>query len=248
MNDHPILALDHISTRFGKTPVHHNISLRIGVGEAVGLVGGSGSGKTTLLRAMTGLHRPHEGEIRVFGYRLWDPREDTPALRRRWGVLFQGGALFSALTVYDNVAFPLRELHGLDEALVAELVTWKLQSVGLDPGAGERLPAELSGGMVKRAALARAVVLEPELLFLDEPTAGLDPPAARSFIGLIRSLRARLGLTILMVSHDIATLTALCDRIAVLAGGGIVADAPPATLRKLANPVVRDFLAPPDGD
>lgn len=247
MTPAPVLAMDGIRTQFGGVTVHANISLRVRAGETVGLIGGSGSGKTTLLRIMIGLTRPQAGHIQVFGRELGHMGEDTTSLRRRWGVLFQHGALFSALTVFDNVAFPLRELRLLDEALIADVVAWRLQSVGLG-AAASYLPAELSGGMVKRAALARALALEPELLFLDEPTAGLDPSTARGFVRLIRSLRERLQLTIVMASHDSQTLTALCDRIVVLAEGRIVADAPPATLRQMTHPFVQEFFGPSDAE
>ncbi|HBG29135.1 ABC transporter ATP-binding protein [Candidatus Macondimonas diazotrophica] len=220
MNTPPtaVIELRGIVTRFGRQVVHDGIDLRMQRGEVLGLVGGSGSGKTTLLREMIGLQRPSEGTVIAFGESLLDARgSHAAALRQRWGVLFQHGALFTALTVADNIALPLRELRVLDEALIRELVRLKLAMVGLKPEDGRRYPAELSGGMIKRVGLARALALDAELLLLDEPTSGLDPVASELFVDLIAELRTTLGLTVALVTHDLDTLVDLCDRIAVLA-------------------------------
>lgn len=218
-----VVEIEGLWTRFGRNAVHRGIDLRVDRGEVFSLVGGSGSGKTTLLRQMLGLERPHRGWVRVMGE---DLHQCDPAvlqrLRNRWGVLFQAGALFSALTVYDNVALPLRELRTLDEGLIRDLVMLKLDMVGIESRHARKVPAELSGGMVKRVALARALALEPELLFLDEPTAGLDPDRSESFVQLIEELRRELALTVVMVTHDLDTLVALSSRIAVLFDGRLV--------------------------
>jgi phospholipid/cholesterol/gamma-HCH transport system ATP-binding protein len=212
-----VVEVKGLWTQFGDNVVHRNIDLCVRYGEIMSLVGGSGSGKTTMLRQMIGLERPTRGEVRVFGVSLHG--NDSVALRKlrdRWGMLFQEGALFSALTVFDNVALPMRELRLLDEGLVHDLVMMKLDMVGIEPRHALKMPAELSGGMVKRIALARALALEPELLFLDEPTAGLDPDRSESFVTLIQELHRELKLTVVMVTHDLDTLVALSDRVAVL--------------------------------
>jgi phospholipid/cholesterol/gamma-HCH transport system ATP-binding protein len=212
-----IIEIKGLWTQFGGLTVHRGIDLDVHSGEIMSLVGGSGSGKTTLLRQMLGLEKPARGEVRVFGIPLHgsEPAE-LRKLRERWGMLFQEGALFSALTVYDNVALPLREMRTLDEELIHDLVMMKLSMVGIEPLHATKMPAELSGGMIKRIALARALALEPELLFLDEPTAGLDPDRSESFVTLIQELHRELNLTVVMVTHDLDTLVALSHRIAVL--------------------------------
>jgi phospholipid/cholesterol/gamma-HCH transport system ATP-binding protein len=212
-----VVEVKGLWTVFGTHVVHRGIDLCVRRGEVMSLVGGSGSGKTTMLRQMLGLERPTKGEVRVFGCSLHgDDAEGVRALRNRWGVLFQEGALFSALSVYDNIALPLRELRTLDEGLIRDLVMMKLEMVGIEGRHASKMPSDLSGGMVKRIGLARALSLEPELLFLDEPTAGLDPDRSESFVSLIKELRRELNLTVVMVTHDLDTLVALSDRVAVL--------------------------------
>jgi phospholipid/cholesterol/gamma-HCH transport system ATP-binding protein len=224
MDKRCLIEVRNLWTRFGDHVVHRDVNLAVNRGEILSLVGGSGSGKTTLLRQMMGLETPYRGEVRVFGVPLHDSDpEEIQRIRRRWGVLFQHGALFSALSVYDNIALPLRELGSVDEALIRELVLLKLRLVGIEAGHAAKMPSDLSGGMVKRVALARALAMEPELLFLDEPTAGLDPDRSESFVHLIQALQRELELTVVMVTHDLDTLISLSDRVAVLCDQQIVA-------------------------
>jgi phospholipid/cholesterol/gamma-HCH transport system ATP-binding protein len=213
-----VVRLEHVYTRYGTKVVHEDVNLAIRDGERLGLVGGSGSGKSTLLREMIGLQAPSSGRVTVFGTPLYERGgHHAERLRDRCGVLFQAGALFTDLTVYDNVALPLRELRALDETVIRELVLLKLRLVGLETSVATLLPYQLSGGMVKRVALARALALEPELLFLDEPTSGLDPVGSENFVRLLEGLHGDLGFTLVLVTHDLLTLRALCDRVAVLA-------------------------------
>jgi phospholipid/cholesterol/gamma-HCH transport system ATP-binding protein len=239
----PVIGIRGLSTRFGEVWVHRDVDLEIARGEMVSLVGGSGSGKTTLLRQIIGLLVPTIGEIRVFGEPLFGGGiERERSLRRRFGVLFQQGALFSAFSVFDNVAFPLRELKKFDEATIRDLVMLKLDLVELLPRHGDLMPAELSGGMIKRVALARALALEPELLLLDEPTAGLDPDRSDGFVRLIRQLGDELALTVVLVTHDPDTLAALSTRVAVLADQRIVGYGPLAEIAGIDHPFVRSFF------
>lgn len=237
------IRMRDIHTRFGDNEVHRGISLCVHYGERLALVGGSGSGKTTLLREMIGLLQPTSGSVQVFGEDLntGDPSR-VQALRNRCGVLFQAGALFTDLCVFDNIALPLRELGGIDERLVNDLVMLKLQMVDLAPAVAAVMPYELSGGMVKRVALARALALEPELLFLDEPTSGLDPVASDKFVQLINRLHRDLGFTMVMITHDLPTLPDLCDRIAVLADGGMVTLGTLREIMQVDHPFVREFF------
>ena len=239
----PTIEIRGVSTRFGDAVIHRNIDLDVHAGQILGLVGGSGSGKTTLLREIVGLLVPTAGSVKLFGYSVLD---ENPLIRRnvrrRFGMLFQHGALFSALSVFDNIAFPLRELRELDEDLIRDLVFMKLAMVELEPRHAHLMPAELSGGMVKRVALARALSLEPELLVLDEPTAGLDPDLADNFVKLIRMLQKELGFTVVMVTHDLDTLAGLASRVAVLAEQRIVACGSPAEVLAVDHPFIRDFF------
>ncbi len=238
-----VIEIRGLQTRFGSTMIHRHIDLDVNAGQMLGLVGGSGSGKTTLLREMVGLLKPNRGTVKLFGDSVLDTNPIIQRrLRRRFGMLFQQGALFSALSVFDNIAFPLRELRTLDEALIADLVHLKLKMVELEPRHGQLMPAELSGGMIKRAALARALSLEPELLMLDEPTAGLDPDMASNFVKLIGMLQAELGFTVVMVTHDLDTLAGLATHIAVLAEQRLIAHGTPDEVLAVDHPFIRNFF------
>jgi len=238
-----VLELAGISTVFGKTTVHRDLNLRVEAGQVVGLLGGSGSGKTTLLREMLGLLRPTAGSIRLFDVDLNEGDAMVQrALRRRLGMLFQHGALFSALSVFDNIAFPLRELRCLDADWIRRLVHLKLSMVELEPAHGKLMPAELSGGMIKRVALARALALEPELLLLDEPTSGLDPDRSQNFVDLVGDLQKALGLTVVMVTHDLNTLAGLASHVAVLADQHIIAFGPKDEVMTVDHPFVTGFF------
>jgi phospholipid/cholesterol/gamma-HCH transport system ATP-binding protein len=238
-----VIEVRDLHTRFGRTFVLAGIDLEVRRGEVLSVVGGSGSGKTTLLRQMLGLDRHWRGSVKVLGFDLQQGNpQDLARLRTRWGVLFQAGALFSALSVFDNVALPLRELRLLPEDLIRDIVMLKLEMVGIEYRHTGKLPAELSGGMVKRVALARALALDPELLFLDEPTAGLDPARSDSFVDLVGTLRRELNLTVVMVSHDLDTVAALSDRVAVLAQHRLVAVGSLAEVAQSDHPVVVGLL------
>ncbi|WP_153146170.1 ABC transporter ATP-binding protein [Dechloromonas sp. H13] len=237
-----VVEMRGLSTLIGDRYVHRDLDLRVMAGQIVGLIGGSGSGKTTLLRQILGLLRPAAGSVNLFGEDLAVAHPVAQrAMLRRLGMLFQGGALFSALPVFDNIAFPLRELKCLDDDWIRRLVHLKLAMVELEPGHGKLMPAELSGGMVKRVALARALALEPELLLLDEPTAGLDPDRSRSFADLLRELQRELGLTVIMVTHDLDTLARLATHVAVLAEQRIVEFGPLADVMAGDHPLVAAF-------
>jgi len=213
----PIISVRGLRTQFGPQVIHDGLDLDVRAGEVIGVVGGSGTGKSVLLRTIVGLNRQTAGTISVFGADTGGLNEaEWRQLEARWGVLFQAGALFSSLTVAENIQVPFREHTDLPPPLMSELTSLKIELVGLPPGACGKFPAELSGGMRKRAGLARALALDPEILFLDEPTAGLDPIGAAAFDQLIRSLQKSLGLTVFMVTHDLDSLATICDRIAVL--------------------------------
>ncbi|MDQ7989147.1 MAG: ATP-binding cassette domain-containing protein [Candidatus Dactylopiibacterium sp.] len=243
MTPAPVIELRGISTRLGGQWVHRELDLAVARGDLLALVGGSGAGKTTLLRQMIGLARPTRGEVLLFGQTHNEGRRAERFARlRRMGVLFQHGALFSALSVFDNVAFPLREFGGLQEDEIRPLVLAKLAQVELEARHARLMPAELSGGMVKRAALARALALEPELLLLDEPTAGLDPERSAGFVRLIRQLHAELGLTVVFVTHDLDTLAALATRVAVLAEHRILASGTLEEIQAVDHPFIQKFF------
>jgi phospholipid/cholesterol/gamma-HCH transport system ATP-binding protein len=242
-DNQPIVEIQGLWTQFGQVVVHQDLDLTIAPGEILSLVGGSGSGKTVLLREMLGLQRPTRGCVRVFGEDINQADTDQlQQLRNRWGMLFQHGALFSALNVFNNVAQPMRELRTLPEDLIRDAVLLKLHMAGIGPEHAPKMPADLSGGMIKRVALARALALEPELLFLDEPTAGLDPAASESFVELIHSLHQEMHLTVVMVTHDLDTLFALSTHIAVLAEKRIIAFGAPGDVLAVQHPFIEQFF------
>ncbi len=239
----PVVQITNLQTRFGRTVVHQDLNLDIERGEIMSIVGGSGTGKTVLLRQMLGLERPTRGCVRIFGEDITQANaEHLQQLRNHWGMLFQQGALYSALTVFDNIAQPLRELRTLPADVVRDAVLLKMNMVGLGPEHANKMPADLSGGMIKRVALARALALEPQLLFLDEPTAGLDPDLSESFVALIKSLHRELNLTVVMVTHDLDTLFALSTRIAVLAEKHVIAVGPTREVIKVEHPFIKEFF------
>ena len=231
---------------FGKRVIHDGIDLDVYRGEVMALVGGSGSGKSTLLREMIMLHRPDGGSVQLFGTELVGVKDAVAQqLRRRLGVLFQQGALFSGMTVLQNTGMPLREHTRLDDAMIDALARVKIAQAGLPPEAAALFPSELSGGMIKRAALARAMALDPEILFLDEPTSGLDPTSAGSFDDLLLDLKDMLGLTVLMVTHDLDSLWGVADRVAVLGDGKLQGVDSMTSLSKSTNPHIREYFEGP---
>jgi phospholipid/cholesterol/gamma-HCH transport system ATP-binding protein len=242
-----VIRVRGLVTRFGTQTIHDGLDLDVRRGEVLGVVGGSGTGKSVLLKTIIGLIRPAAGTIEVLG-------DDTStlndaeriALQSRWGVLFQDGALFSSMTVAENIQVPLKEHTTLDPATIEEVARIKIAMTGLPPNAGLKYPSELSGGMKKRAGLARALALDPDILFLDEPTAGLDPIGASAFDELIKSLQRSLGLTVFMVTHDLDSLRAICDRIAVLIDKRILVDTLEA-LRLVNQPWIREYFHGPRG-
>lgn len=244
-----VICVRGLVNRFGDQTVHDGIDLNVRRGEILGVVGGSGTGKSVLMRSIIGLQRPDAGEVEVFGEPMIDRNEDEAKwVRKRWGVLFQGGALFSTLTVAENVQVPIREYYPeLDPALLDEIAAYKVAMTGLSPEAGPKYPSELSGGMRKRAGLARALALDPELLFLDEPTAGLDPIGAANFDSLLKSLKETLGLTVFLITHDLDTLYAICDRVAVLADHKVIAVGTIPELLALDHPWIEEYFKGPRG-
>ena len=243
-----VIAVRGLRTQFGATVIHENLDLDIRRGEIVALVGGSGSGKTTLLRAIIMLLQPVAGSIELFGEEIVGIGEVAAfRLRRRFGMLFQQGALFSSLTVRENVAAPLREHTRLPARRIMDIADLKIALAGLPADAGNKLPRELSGGMLKRAALARALALDPALLFLDEPTAGLDPVSAGAFDELVVQLKESLGLTVVMVTHDLDTLWSATDRVAFLGEQRVIGYAPMRELTRAEHPLIRAYFEGPRG-
>ena len=243
-----VVEVQGLVSKFGDHVVHDGLDLQVRKGEILGLVGGSGAGKSVLLNTLIGLKEPDAGVVKVLGVELHKATDAArDELETRWGVLFQSGALFSSLSVRENVSAPLVEHTKLPPGLIADLADLKIQLVGLAPGAGRLKPAELSGGMRKRAGLARAIAVDPELLFLDEPTAGLDPIGAEQFDSLIRNLSASLGLTVFMITHDLDSLYALCDRVAVIADKKVVAVDTIPELERSEHPWIREYFMGPRG-
>lgn len=243
------IVIEGLTNRFGDQVVHEDLSLKVRKGEILGVVGGSGSGKSVLMRSIIGLQMPDAGSIEVFGQSMIgvDPNENR-GVRSRWGVLFQGGALFSTLTVGENVEVPLKQFYPeLAPDLLHEIAGYKVRLSGLPEGTASKYPAQLSGGMKKRAGLARALALDPELLFLDEPTAGLDPIGAAAFDRLTRELTDTLGLTVFLITHDLDTLYEICDRVAVLADRRVIAVGPIPELLATDHPWIQEYFNGPRG-
>ena len=246
MNTDPIIRIRGLRNQFGAQVVHDGLNLDVQRGEVIGIVGGSGTGKSVLLRTIVGLNRQAAGTIEVFGIELAKlSAEQRREQEQRWGVLFQDGALFSSLTVAQNIQVPLREPLHLPQALMDESAAIKIGLGGLPPEAADKYPSELSGGMRKRAGLARALAMDPEIVFLDEPTAGLDPIGAAAFDQLIRSLQRSLGLTVFMVTHDLDSLHAICDRIAVLAEKRVLVVGDMAAMLRHDHPWIREYFHGP---
>jgi phospholipid/cholesterol/gamma-HCH transport system ATP-binding protein len=244
-----VIEVHGLRNAFGDQVIHEGLDLEVRRGEILGVVGGSGTGKSVMMRSIIGLQQPDEGEVRVFGEPMLD-RDDSALqpIRKRWGILFQGAALFSTLTVAENVQVPLREFYPrLSERLLDEIAAYKIVMVGLPEDAGPKFPAELSGGMRKRAGIARALALDPELLFLDEPTAGLDPIGASAFDRLVLDLRDQLGLTVFLITHDLDTLYAICDRVAVLADRKVIAVGTIPELLALDHEWIQEYFRGPRG-
>jgi phospholipid/cholesterol/gamma-HCH transport system ATP-binding protein len=239
-----ILEVDGIVTRFGTQTIHNSVSFTVPRGQLVALIGGSGTGKSVLLREIIGLMRPTAGTVRLLGTDIWRASADElAAVRRRFGMMFQDGALFSSLDVAHNVAVPLVEHTDLPPEVLWPLVQLRIGLAGLAPEVGGKMPSELSGGMRKRAAIARALALEPEVIFLDEPTSGLDPITARAFDKLVRFLVDELGITVFLVTHDLDTLLTVVDRVIVLAKGEVLADGPVREVMCTIDPWVESYFS-----
>ncbi|MDF1623647.1 MAG: ATP-binding cassette domain-containing protein [Pseudohongiella nitratireducens] len=247
-DNNAIVSIRGLSNAFDGRYVHRDLDLDVRPGEILGIVGGSGTGKSVLLRSIVGLQRPVAGEISLFGSDMASANEtERLQIRQRIGVLFQQGALFSSLTVTENVSLPLIEHRGLSTRMAADIAAVKIAIAGLPPHAGDLYPADLSGGMIKRAALARALALDPDILFLDEPTAGLDPIGAAAFDQLLLTLRDAFGLTVLMVTHDLDSLHAACDRIAVLSQQQVLVVGPLAEVAQTDDSWIQSYFAGPRG-
>jgi len=239
-----VVEVDSIVTRFGEQTVHDGVSFKLQRGTLTALIGGSGTGKSVLLREIIGLQRPTGGRIRLLGTDVWqDSEEKLNAMRRRFGMMFQDGELFSSMTVAQNVAVPLVEHARVPPALLDPLIKLRLAQAGLGADAAEKMPSELSGGMRKRAAIARALALEPEVLFLDEPTSGLDPTTARTFDKLVRSLVDDLGITVFLATHDLDTLLTVVDRIIVLGAGKVLADGSIEEILSVDNEWIQSYFS-----
>ena len=249
MSHDNIITVRGLSNSFGEQVIHEDLDLDLRRGEILGVVGGSGTGKSVLMRSIIGLQTPDAGEIEVLGENMIGREEDEAKnIRRRWGVLFQNGALFSTLTVAENVEVQIREYFPfIKPPLLDEIAGYKISMSGLDADAGPKYPSELSGGMRKRAGLARALALDPELLFLDEPTAGLDPIGAAAFDELIEGLKDKLELTVFLITHDLDTLWAICDRVAVLSEKKVVAVGTIEELLALDHPWIQEYFNGPRG-
>jgi len=248
MAEQPIIEIKGLSTYLGGHWVNKDLDLTVQQGEVMGIVGGSGAGKTTVLREMLWLQKPNSGSIKVFGTEITTASSRALlALQRRWGVLFQSNALFSSLTVLENVAFPLKEHTSLDHETINELALLKILMVGLPADAAIKYPAELSGGMQKRAAFARAIVLDPELIFLDEPSAGLDPNSAEGIDDLILNLQGTMGLTVVIITHDMDSLWRVTNRVAFLGEGRVLCVEPMAKLCVNPHPEIKQFFSGPRG-
>lgn len=246
--DEPIISIRGLRNAFGEQVVHDNLDLDVRRGEIIGVVGGSGTGKSVLMRSIIGLQRPQRGEISVLGRNVLDGDASFLGIRRRSGVLFQGGALFSTLTVGENVTVPMKEFYPeISQELRHEIALYKIVLSGLPSSAANKYPSELSGGMKKRAGLARALSLDPDLLFLDEPTAGLDPIGAAAFDELTRELQQTLGLTVFLITHDLDTLYEICDRVAVLADKQVIAVGTIDELLATDHPWIQEYFNGPRG-
>ena len=248
MTEAPLIEVRGLRSQFGSHVVHDDLDFEVRQGEILGIVGGSGTGKSVLVNTILGLKQPDAGEVYFRGQAMSGlSGKDRLALEKRWGVLFQSGALFSALTVQENVMAPMREHMRMSARLMKELADLKIGLVGLSGEAGSKFPAELSGGMKKRAGLARALALDPDILFLDEPTAGLDPIGASAFDKLIKELSDTLDLTVVMITHDLDSLHAICDRVAVIADKRVIANAPLSELTQNEHPWIQEYFGGPRG-
>jgi phospholipid/cholesterol/gamma-HCH transport system ATP-binding protein len=243
MTTEPVIRIRDLVVAFGDRNVLDHVSVDVRRGEIFGFVGGSGSGKSVLLRTIIGLVPSREGTVEVLGTGLTEATDaQRRSIERRWGILFQQGALFSSLSVLQNIQFPMREFLDLSPRLLDEMARVKLEMVGLKSGDHDKLPSELSGGMIKRVGLARALAMDPELVFLDEPTSGLDPISAGDFDNLIKTLQQTLGLTVFMITHDLQSLYTVCDRVGVLADGKVVASGPVEDIIQSPHPWVQAYF------